>query len=153
MSQKTSWKWLSVGLLCTLILLSYLAIYYYSEFSRYQQLYNETLIELQKYDKFMFVNIMIDYGNETKVWYNNTLVIKGADLLNATQIVAEVDYTSGGKFGAFVNRINGVGQDPNTYWLWYTWNSTSSKWDPGLVASDKYILHEGNIVAWIYTKF
>jgi len=151
MDQKSGWKWFSVGLLCALILLSYLAVYYYSESARYQQLYNETLNELRKYDKFMFVNMIIDYGNGTKVWYNNTLVIRGADLLNATRTVAEVDYTRG-QYGAFVTRINGMGQDPKTYWLWYTWNSTTSIWDFGPVASDMYTLHEGDIVAWIYTK-
>ncbi len=149
---KGNWMWTSMGLLCTLIVVSYLGVYYYTENAKYQQLYNETLNELQKYDKYIFVHLLIDYGNGTKEWHNNTLAATGADLLNATRIISEVDYTKGA-YGAFVTNINAVGGDPNTYWLWYTWNSTSSSWSYGPVACDAYILREGEIVAWIYTKF
>ncbi|MEM2889180.1 MAG: hypothetical protein QXR42_06855 [Candidatus Bathyarchaeia archaeon] len=152
MVKKNIFIWTSLGLLCVLIVSTYLCAHYYMEFVKYQQLYNETLKELQKFDKYIFVNLLIDYGNGTKEWHNNTLIVRGADLLNATRIVANVDYITG-EYGAFVTSINHVGGDPNTYWIWYTWNSTSLNWDFGLVASDAYILKEGESVAWIYTRF
>ena len=153
MTQKNIWMWSSIGILCMLILASYLSIHYYMEYTKYQQLYSETLTELRKYDEYIFVRILIDYGNETKDWHNNTLIARGADLLNATRTVSEVDYDIWENLGALVTHINTVGGEPNTYWLWYIWNSTSSSWDFGLEASDAHILQEGDIVAWIYTKF
>jgi len=151
-AQKNIFTWTSLGFLCVLILAMSFGAYYYTEYIKYQQLYSKTLRELQKYDRYVFVNILIDYGNSTKEWHNNTLIVRGADLLNATRIVSEVNYTRG-TYGAFVTHINFVGGDPNTYWLWYSWNSTSSNWDFGPVACDAHILSEGEIVAWIYTKF
>ncbi|MBS7615247.1 hypothetical protein KEJ18_05925 [Candidatus Bathyarchaeota archaeon] len=152
MVKKNIFMWTSLGLICVLIVSTYLTAQYYMEFVKYQQLYNETLKELQKFDKYIFVNLLIDYGNGTKEWHNNTLIVRWADLLNATKMVADVDYITG-EYGAFVTSINRVGGDPNTYWLWYTWNSTSLNWDFGPVASDAYVLREGEIVAWIYTRF
>lgn len=144
--------WVSVGLVCALIMASYVSAYYYAETAKYQQLYKDTLNDLRKYDKYIFVKILIDYGNGSKEWHNSTLAVRGADALNATRVVAEINYTKG-QYGAFVTRINGVGGDPGCYWLWYLWNSTSRNWDWGPVASDAYIMHEGDTVAWIYTKF
>lgn len=152
MTEKRGWLWISIGLICLLIVSSSFGAYYYMECLKYKQLYNESLTELQKYSKYMLVNILIDFGNGTKEWHNNTLVARGADVLNATRIVAEVNYIRG-QYGAFVTHIRGVGGDPNTYWLWYVWNSTSARWDFGPIACDAYVLHEGEVVAWIYSKF
>jgi hypothetical protein len=152
MVKKNGLKWILAGMICVLIIPSYLMVYYYEESSRFRQLFNETLNELKKFDKFIFVNISINYENGTNVWYNNTLVIRGADLLNATRIIADIDFTKG-QYGVFVTKINGVGQDPNTYWLWYSWNSTTTSWEYGSVASDQYILHEGDTLEWTYTQF
>ena len=80
------------------------------------------------------------------------MVSVGADLPNATKIVAEVDYTLG-QWGAFVTHINGVGGDPNTFWVYNVWNSTSTSWDYGPVGAEAYILQEGEIVSWVYQKF
>jgi len=152
MAQKSGWMWASMGLLCVVIVSSYIAAFYYTENARYQQLYSETLNELRKYESYMFVNILIDYGNGTEEWHNNTLVSVGADLLNATRIVAEVEYDIG-QYGAFVTHINGVGGDPGTFWIYNMWNSTGSSWDMGPVASDAYILKEGETFNWVYQSF
>jgi hypothetical protein len=152
MAQKSGWMWISTGLLCIVILSSYFAAFYYTEHERYQQLYSKTLLELQRYEPYMFVNLLINYGNGSQVWHNSTLVSRQADLLNATRIVAEVGYTLG-QWGAFVTHINDVGGDPNTFWVYYAWNSTSTSWDYGLVPADLYILQEGEILSWTYQKY
>jgi uncharacterized protein (UPF0218 family) len=54
---------------------------------------------------------------------------------DSTKIIADIDFIKG-RYGVFVTKINGVGQDPNTYWLWYSWNSTTTSWEYGSVASD-----------------
>jgi len=146
------WLWTTLSLLCVVILTSYALIYYYNEYTTYRSLYQEALRELQRYKNYIFVNILIDYGNGTVEWHNETLILKGSSLLQATKIVAEVNYTKY-SFGAFVTSINGVGGDIGYYWLWYRWNGTTGTWELGPVGCDSYILHEGEIISWIYRKF
>jgi len=150
MSSRGSWMWLSMGLLCILILVSGLTVHYYIEYTNYQRLYAETLNELQEYENSIFIDLLIDYGNGTKEWHNRTRVLIGSSLLNATEAVAEVEYTLG-KYGVFVTKINGIGGESNAYWLWYFWNGTGWEWGP--VACDAYTLRNGEIVSWMYTRF
>ncbi len=152
MLNKNPWIWVSAALLCTLVVSLYLSIYYYQENLKYQQLYAEALKELEKYENYIAVNILIDYGNGTMTWHNNTLVPFGSNFFTATITIAELNYTKG-KYGIFVTAINGVGGDPNHFWIWYIWNSTTKSWDWGPVACDAYILHNGDILSWVYTKF
>lgn len=148
MAEKSGWIWVSAGLLCGLIAASTIAAYYYGEYTKYQNLYKDTLRDLEALT--MQVSILIDYGNGSREWRNNTRVPLGISLLNATRMVAEVNYTVG-HWGAFVNTINNVGGDPGRYWLWYYWSSSTSKWEIGPVASDAYVLHHGDILSWVYT--
>ena len=152
MVQRNGWMWISTGLVCIMIVASYSAVFYYMEYEKYQELYIETLNDLKKYEPYMFIHISIDYGNGTETWYNDTLVSIGLDLLNATSLIAKVHFTSG-QWGAFVTHINDVGADPNMFWIYHLWNSTSSEWDYGLLAADTYILKEGEIFRWAYQKF
>ena len=145
------WFWASLVLLCGLIASIYLSVYYYNESVRYQSLYREAIEKLHHLRTHMLINILIDYGNGTKIWYNETEVPIGSSLLDATGNVARVDYQLF-QYGAFVTAINGRGGDPGYYWMWYFWNSTSRKWEMGPVAADAYILHHGDAVSWVYEK-
>ncbi len=150
MSGKSGWMWVSLGLACLLAVTIYFAAYYYEESDRYKRLYERAAADLKRLT--MPVNILIDYGNGTRVWYNNTLVPRESTLLKATEIIAEVDYIIG-EYGAFVTHINGVGGESNRYWIWYIWNSTENNWSWGPVACDRYILREEDTVAWKYEQF
>ena len=150
--RKSMWMWFSLGLLCLTILTTYLSIYYYTEAQKYQTLYNETLNELSKFSKYILVNILIDYGNGTAIWYNNTAVVGGSSLLEATKTVAEVEYTEY-SFGVFVSAINNVAGNQTHAWLWYIWNSTKGDWDLGPTGADSWILRDGDIISWVYTKW
>lgn len=147
--KRSIWMWLSLGLLCLTIFTTYLAIYYYTEFQKYQTLYNEAL---SKFSKYILVNILINYGNGTASWYNNTAVAIGSNLLQATKIIAKVEYTEY-SFGVFVTSINNVAGNKTHAWLWYIWNSTKRNWDLGPTGADGYILKNGDIISWIYTKW
>jgi hypothetical protein len=151
MVQKSGWMWISLVLLCGVVLASYCSVYYYQESLKYQQLYGDALKELRQFKTHMLVSILIDYRNGTKEWYNDTSVPIGTTLFNATREVAKVNYTIY-SFGAFVNAINGKGGDPGHYWLWYNWNSTSNQWEMGMVGAGAFILHHGDIVSWVYEK-
>jgi len=152
MAKKSVWLWVSLALLCVLIVSSYISVYYYMESEKYRRLYEDTLKELEKYSKYMFVNILIDYGNGTQEWYNKTLVPRGSSLLDATRIIAEVDYDKY-SWGVFVTAINGKSGDENHGWLWYIWNSTSLQWDFGPVGADAYTLQDGDTVSWVYSSW
>jgi hypothetical protein len=138
-------------MVCGLIISGFAAAYYYNEYSRYRGLYGQAVEELRQLKTHMLVNVLIDYGNGTLEWHNETRVAIGATLFNVTKQIAEIDYTVG-QFGAFITAINGKGGDPGYYWIWYIWNSTSSEWEMGMVAADAFTLHHGDTVAWRYEK-
>ncbi|MEM1550756.1 MAG: DUF4430 domain-containing protein [Candidatus Bathyarchaeia archaeon] len=146
MSGRSSWMWVSLGLLCLLIVAAYLAVHYYNESAYFKGLYGEALEELKALKEMISVNILIDYGNGTQVWYNNTSVMRGASVLTATQTIANVEYTDFG-WGIFVDSINGIKNEGSWFWMWYIWEG---KWVLGPVASDRYVLREGDTIMWRY---
>jgi len=150
MAEKSGWIWVSVGLLCGLIAASTTAAYYYGEYTKYQNFYTEISQDLEALT--MQVSILIDYRNGSREWHNNTRVPIGISLLNATRMVAEVNYTPG-QWGAFINTINNVGGESGRYWLWYHWSPPASRWEMGPVASDSYVLHHGDMLSWVYESF
>lgn len=157
--KKNVWVWISLGLLCLLILSLHMAANYYNESERYKRLYEQykNLYErtIEEYEDLMMlmmkVNILIDYGNGTLEWHNETLVQRGSTLFEVTKRVARVDYVSGD--GVFITHINGVGGEMGRYWLWYFLNSTSGEWELVWETCDKHIMQDGETVAWRYEKF
>lgn len=137
-------------LVWAIVATGYAAYYYwaYEEFSR------RIAEELKKIA--ITADIAIDYGNKTRVWYNDTLLPLGISLFNATLFVAKVDYEYYPEIDAvFIEAINDVRQDPVAlmYWTWYYWDVKEGKWELGPVASNKYILRHGEKVIWYYAKF
>lgn len=119
--------------------------YYYLRFQEYVNLSHE-------YEAVtMRVNIAIDYGNRTKVWYNNTLVPLGATLLNATEIVADVQSTPYPQYQAvFIDAINGIPTTQTHYWWWKYWDVEANEWKDGEKGADIYKLKPQEAVMWQY---
>jgi hypothetical protein len=95
------------------------------------------------------VNLSVDYGNGTRIWYNATIIPLGATVFNATEEVVTVEHDP--QFGpSFVIAINGVRQDvsQSLYWIWWIWDETENKWTPGPIANDEYTLSDGQNVIW-----
>lgn len=175
MNGKSHWMWVSLGLLCLLIAAVYFAIYYYDESMRFKNLYNRASMDLERLTSdlkkmiesledlstkvsileklTMKVNILIDYGNGTLVWYNGTVVPRETNVLMATKVIAVVEGKEYPGMGTFVESINGVKNEGGRYWIWYIWSPEKKDWEWGPVASDKYILHEGDIIKWKYEYF
>jgi len=149
--KRNVWMWASLGLVCLLIIVSYIAVYYYTESARYKSLYERAAADLKKMT--MKVSVCIDYGNGTVIWYNGTSVPRETNVLMATKVIAEVEGMEYPEMGTFVTSINGVGGDPNRYWIWYIWSQEKGEWEWGPVASDKYMLREGDVIMWRYEKF
>jgi len=98
------------------------------------------------------VDILLDYGNNTRVWYENVVLPGFPSVLKATKAVASVEYTMWGA-DAFVDAINDVWNDYVSwvyFWIWWYWNSTAERWEMGAVACNKHMLADGDIIAWYY---
>lgn len=121
--------------------------YYYVEYTKYQRISHD--LEQKLGEVSIFVNIAIDYGNGTRVWFNETTLPIGATVFNATVKVANPEPDP--QYGeSFIIAINGVTQkeNENTYWIWWIWDETQSKWTPGPIANNEYVLNDGQNVIW-----
>ncbi|MCS7104098.1 MAG: DUF4430 domain-containing protein [Thermofilaceae archaeon] len=103
--------------------------------------------------KIVVVNVAIDYGNGTIKWYNSTPLPQGATVLKALLVTASrVEYTLG-QYGAYVTSINGVSEKilsstEGYSWLWYIFEG--GQWVMGPVASDQYVVKDGDTLMWRY---
>ncbi len=150
------WMWAAAALLCTTIVSSYMAVSLQSQVKELQTGYDALLEDIESLqgsldDLTIQISMKIDYGNGTVVWHNETRVPLNANLLTATKIISEIEYSMG-EFGAFIEEIDGVGGDPGTYWLWNYYDRDSGKWEFGLVASDAWVLHNEDVVSWVYSR-
>ena len=123
------WFTVSLALISALVLTSGLTFYYYSRYVTAEKQYLDTLSSLNEVS--YKVNILINYGNGTKRWYNQTTIPIGWSFLNATLKATE------GKvegtwypFGVFVTSINGVRGTGQQFWLWFHWDKAKGKWLP-----------------------
>jgi len=97
------------------------------------------------------VDVLLDYGNGTVQWYENVDLIGVASVFKATKAVAFLNYSLWGD-DIFIDAINGLWNNyaANYFWLYWYWNFTSMSWNSGPVACNKYLLSDGDIVAWYY---
>jgi hypothetical protein len=151
------WMWVAAALLCTTIASAYMALNYQSQLKRLETQHQELLSDIDALqgslnELTILIDVKIDYGNNTIVWYNNTRVPFNSDLLIATQVISKVEYSTG-EFGAFVTEINDVGGDADKFWLWHYYDKDVKGWQFGPVASDAWVLHNGDKVSWIYSGF
>ena len=142
------WAWASALLLCTTIVGAYSTLYFWGQSESIRSNYDSLLRELENLT--ILVNIKIDYGNGTVLWHNSTRVPLEASLLMATKTVATVEYSIS-DFGAFVTKINGVEGDTKHFWGWLYFDRNTTSWSFGPVGSDKWILHDGDPVSWVFT--
>lgn len=142
------WPWVAAIALCWALVSTSLAVFYFAQSREYSAL-------LREYEGVtMRVNLLIDYGNGTKVWYNGTLVPLGCNLLNATRRVAKIESTYWEEFKAiFVDAINGVFNNATHNWFWDYWDPGQSKWVHGPVGADLYLLRPREVVRWYYTTW
>ena len=107
---------------------------------------------------FTKVDIGINYGNGTIVWFNNTMIIAGTDAFKALLSVTDVNYTTGPS-GVFVMGINGVNMNETCGWVFAVYKRCEPSWGlstsvdnwiyPG-VAADRVILKDDDIIVWLY---
>jgi hypothetical protein len=138
-------KLLAIGLLCMTIITGSYSVFLRSQYIALKDENQKILKELHELTST--VDIMIDYGNGTKTWFNDTRIIPGESLLNVTKDITDLEYTMS-EFGAFVSSINGIEGTQDNFWIW---NYYEDGWKMGLTGADQKYLHEGDIVSWKYT--
>ena len=84
--------WAAAALLCTTLASSYMALNYNAQKARLQEDYDELLQDVE--DLTITINLKIDYGGGNVTWHNATRVPLDANLLTATQLLVDVDYTT-----------------------------------------------------------
>ncbi len=126
---------------------SVVAANYYMLYEKYRSMYES----LEK--SVISVTIIIDYGNNTITYFNDTILTAGSTVFDALKRVASVNYTYDERYGVFIVAINGVENNvdiPGHWWMWYIYDREKGSWTLGPVACDKYTLHDGDIVLWKY---
>ena len=97
-------------------------------------------------------HILIDFGNGTRRWYNNTQTQPGWNMYIATVVITNgnVDATWYPQFGAhFVTGVGGVRNTKTNFWFLWAYNGTSS-WHVAPVGADQLLVFNGSTYAWTF---
>jgi hypothetical protein len=103
------------------------------------------------------VNVLLNYGNGTLIWYNQTLVPSTWNFFNVTELIAKgnlgaVYFASFGSH--FVYSINGVGCPASNIFCdqaWGFWSLNGVCWDLPFVGVDMIPVSQSATVAWYLT--
>ena len=149
------WKIATVILSAALVLSLYGALYYYGQFASVSFEKDELRRELN--DVSVKVDIAVDFGNETRIWYNNTVVQLGCSVFNATFLALKGNlayqvYHSPTLSGIFVTAIHGVASSSSAYWLWYIFDAQKRNWTEPAVGADQLFVINDGIYSWVYTE-
>jgi len=119
---------------------SFLAGYYWLQHSDIRNRIGSAMI---------YVNVGIDYGNNTRTWHNDTKAITGATLFDVTKQVANVTYNVG-MYGTEIISINGVRKQGSFGWTYWILNSTSQSWSILWENADNYLVTNRETFMWYY---
>lgn len=148
--QRRMLLFVTLGLMVWSAVATLTAAYYYTQYVETRKTFEELK------SLVIDVNVLMDYGNGTQGWYNETLMAGSTALDALLAVTKNVEYKTY-PFGVFVTSINGVKNEGTATsghaWLWYYWNATTSKWTDLLKAADAYILKADDSTAWRYESY
>ncbi len=156
MGEDRVWKLLSLVLTGMLVVMGMTSLLFYSQLSASEEKYKNIIESL---DNLSYnIDLLMNYGNGTKIWHNNTRVPLGFNLFNATVLITEgrMEATYYPQFQShFINSINGVGkgEDPDKRtWAWISWHfiEETGRWEAYDVSADMAFLKDGDKIAWYY---
>ena len=164
--EKRTFTYVALALLVWAISATVVAGYYFSQYKIYQDEYENladefntlsgTLGDLSEIMESISlrVNILVGYGNGTKIWHNNTALPLASTAFTAILAIADIKYTDyGGDLGMLVTSINGLASDSTNGWLYWCWDAEKSEWTLPEYSCAKYILHRGDTIAFTYESY
>lgn len=144
-----------VILVAGLLVSSTLAAFYVFEYDGAQSSASTYLSELKSVQPTQTPDILLDFGNGTLAWHNNTQVQTGSNVYVTTVIDA------GGVVNAtwyvqynehLVTGIDNVQNTQQQSWFLWTYNKTAS-WQLAQVGADELVASTGSVFAWTYCNF
>ncbi len=104
------------------------------------------------------VDTIINYGNATISWSNQTGVPKGWNLYNLTVLltngrISASNFTFSGVSEHQILGINGVEQNSTYYWSLWKFCPSSNAWDWADVGADEIALSNNGVYGWYFQNF
>ncbi|MEM2118684.1 MAG: DUF4430 domain-containing protein [Candidatus Bathyarchaeia archaeon] len=138
---RSRWALLSMLFACWALIASFFAAYYWLQ-------YTDILNRIGGVP--IYVNVGVDYGNQTRTWYNDTKTLSGMTLFKVTKDVAVVNASSLAGFGAYITSINGVASNATHGWVWWKWDTFMMNWTRVDISADAYAVADGEVFLWYY---
>jgi len=148
------WRLLSIVLIGLTVVLGMGDILLYSQLSLTEEKYRGIVESLGRLS--YSIDMLIDYGNGSQVWYNDSRIPLGWSLYNATVLILgdRVKSTYYPQYNShMIVSIDGVGGEPELKtWAWIIWhyNEESHKWEAYELGADFIVPKDGEKVAWHY---
>jgi len=150
--EKRAFTYVVLALLVWAISGTIVAGYYFTQYNTYQNEYENLASEMESIS--LRVNILVSYGNGTKIWHNNTALPLASTAFTAILAIADIKYTDyGGELGILVTSINGLASNSTHGWLYWYWDAENSEWILPEYSCAKYILHREDIIAFTYESY
>jgi hypothetical protein len=140
-----------VVLVVLLVISSSLALVYYTQYGQVEAQNRSYVQQLQRLGVRYSSDILIDFGNGTRTWHNDTLFQPGLNLYVATQIVTggNINSTYYPKYSEhLITAMYDVANSGNDYWGLWNYNSTS--WQSAQVGADQIQVANNSVFAWTY---
>ena len=117
----------------------------------------KTYLELRPENASLYAaNVVIDFGNGTRAWYNGTSAQPGWNLYILTLVLASgrVDAQWYPQYGEhFVTGIDGVASSPASNTGWFFWERNATGWQSPQVGADYLNVYNGSTFAWTYCQY
>ena len=164
--EKRLYLYIALAMLVWAICGSALAGYYFTQYNVYRNEYaalvagfnslSQTMGNLSNMMESLSlrVNLLINYGNGTLVWYNDTALPVGSTAFTAVMGVAKVEYKDyGQELGILVTSVNGLASNSSQGWFYWYMTTSNSTWVSPEYSCAKYILHRGDTISFAYESF
>jgi|TARA_B110000014_G_scaffold51816_1_gene34693 hypothetical protein len=139
-------------LLVALAVLSFSsALYMYNDYRILDQNYQAMQGNID--DSSINIDLIVDFGNGTILYFNQTRIPVGFSMYNSTEFIIgenNMDSTYYSEFNAyFVNSLLGTGDNPDFAWSAWQYQECCN-WELLEISSNLYIPKDGQVIAWYY---
>ncbi|MDG6906438.1 MAG: hypothetical protein JRN20_11700 [Nitrososphaerota archaeon] len=152
-STKTLYGVIAV-LIAIVIIVSSVGVVYYVKYDSESSNNSVYLSQLDQLGVKYTPSILINYGNGTATWYNDTALAPGSNLYTATVLATDgsVNATCC-EFGShFVTGIGGVQNTATQYWWVWTYDpaNITSPWQTAQTGPDEIAIQNSAAYAWTF---